>query len=199
MREQATSGAALVGRTSAEPHLYPGPQGGPIVRILEVHVSRSLNKVILIGNLGADPEVRSTSNGSRVATLSLATSRRWKNQSGEQQEKTEWHRVILWNNKGATLAVLAERYMKKGDKVYIEGSIEYRSWQDREGQTRYTTEITGREVILLSGKGDGAESYTPANKVAAAASASASAPKGKDQSFEDFPEALDSEDDDLPF
>jgi single-strand DNA-binding protein len=156
-----------------------------------VHVSRSLNKVILIGNLGADPEVRSTSNGSRVATLSLATSRRWKNQSGEQQEKTEWHRVILWNNKGSSLADLAERYCKN----YVEGSIEYRSWQDREGQTRYTTEITAREVILLSGKSDGSESFTPANKVAAAAAA----PKGKDQSFEDFPEALDSEDDDLPF
>jgi single-strand DNA-binding protein len=185
----------LVGRKSVEPHLYPGPQEGPIVSILEVHVSRSLNKVILIGNLGADPEVRSTSNGSRVATLSLATSRRWKNQAGEQQEKTEWHRVILWNNKGSTLADLAERYMKKGDKIYIEGSIEYRSWQDREGQTRYTTEITAREVILLSGRGEGAESFTPASKVAA----TAAAPKGKDQSFEDFPEALDSEDDDLPF
>jgi single-strand DNA-binding protein len=195
MREQDTGGVAPVGRTSAEPHLYPGPQRGPIVSILEVHVSRSLNKVTLIGNLGADPEVRSTSNGSRVATLSLATSRRWKNQAGEQQEKTEWHRVILWNNKGSTLADLAERYMKKGDKIYIEGSIEYRSWQDREGQTRYTTEITAREVILLSGRGEGAESFTPANKVAAAAAA----PKGKDQSFEDFPEALDSEDDDLPF
>jgi single-strand DNA-binding protein len=195
-REQDTGGVSPVGRTSAEPHLYPGPQRGPIVSILEVHVSRSLNKVTLIGNLGADPEVRSTSNGSRVATLSLATSRRWKNQAGEQQEKTEWHRVILWNNKGSTLADLAERYMKKGDKIYVEGSIEYRSWQDREGQTRYTTEITAREVILLSGRGgEGAESFTPANKVAAAAAA----PKGKDQSFEDFPEALDSEDDDLPF
>ena len=124
-------------------------------------MSRSLNKVSLIGNLGADPEVRSTSNGSRVATLSLATSRRWKNQSGEQQEKTEWHRVVAWNNKGSTLADLAERYCKKGDKIYVEGSIEYRSWQDREGQTRYTTEITAREIILLSGKSDGAESYTP--------------------------------------
>jgi single-strand DNA-binding protein len=186
----------LVGRTALEPHLYPGPQQGPNVSILEAHVSRSLNKVILIGNLGADPEVRSTSNGSRVATLSLATSRRWKNQSGEQQEKTEWHRVILWNNKGSGLADLAEKYMKKGDKLYVEGSIEYRSWQDREGQTRYTTEITAREVIMLSGRGEGAESYSPAAKVGAAA---ASTPKGKDQSFEDFPEALDGEDDDLPF
>ena len=120
-------------------------------------VSRSLNKVTLIGNLGADPEVRSTSNGSRVATLSIATSRQWKNQAGEKQEKTEWHRVVLWNNKFSNLADIAERYCKKGDKVYVEGSIEYRSWQDREGQTRYTTEINGRELILLSGKGDGAE------------------------------------------
>jgi single-strand DNA-binding protein len=115
-----------------------------------VHVSRSLNKAILIGNLGADPEVRSTSNGSRVATLSVATSRQWKNQAGEKQEKTEWHRVVLWNNKGSNLADIAERYCKKGDKVYIEGSIEYRSWQDREGQTRYTTEITARELIMLA-------------------------------------------------
>ena len=156
-------------------------------------MSRSLNKVILIGNLGADPEVRSTSNGSRVATLSVATSRQWKNQSGEKQEKTEWHRVVLWNNKGSTLADIAERYCKKGDKVYVEGSIEYRSWQDREGQTRYTTEINGRELILLSGRGEGAETFS-SPKVAAGAAA----PKGK-EGFYDFPEALDSEDDDLPF
>jgi single-strand DNA-binding protein len=168
----------------------------PIVRTQEVHVSRSLNKVILIGNLGADPEVRSTSNGSRVATLSVATSRQWKNQSGEKQEKTEWHRVVLWNNKGSSLADVAEKYCKKGDKVYIEGSIEYRSWQDREGQTRYTTEITARELIMLSGRGESSESsFSPPSKVGAAA---ASAPKGK-ESFEDFPEALDAEDDDLPF
>lgn len=157
-------------------------------------MSRSLNKVILIGNLGADPEVRSTANGSRVATLSLATSRRWKNQAGEQQEKTEWHRVVLWNNKGSTLADVAERYCKKGDKIYVEGSIEYRSWQDREGQTRYTTEITARELIMLSGRGDAGETVSAPAKVAAGAAA-----KGKAESVEDFPEALDSEDDDLPF
>ncbi len=157
-------------------------------------MSRSLNKVILIGNLGADPEVRSTANGSRVATLSLATSRRWKNQAGEQQEKTEWHRVILWNNKGSSLADVAERYCKKGDKIYVEGSIEYRSWQDREGQTRYTTEITARELILLSGRGDAGENFSAPAKVAAGA-----AGKSKNESIDDFPEALDGEDDDLPF
>jgi len=160
---------------------------------LEVPVSRSLNKAILIGNLGADPEVRSTTNGSRVATLSIATSRQWKNQAGEKQEKTEWHRVVFWNTKFSTLADIAERFCKKGDKVYVEGSIEYRSWQDREGQTRYTTEINGRELILLSGRGDGSEAFS-APKVAAGAAA----PKGK-EGFDDFPEALDAEDDDLPF
>src|SRR6185503_12267730 len=158
-------------------------------------MSRSLNKVTLIGNLGTDPEVRSTSNGGRVATLSLATSRQWKSTAGEKQEKTEWHRAILWNNKGSNLADIAERYCKKGDKVYVEGSIEYRSWQDKEGQTRYTTEVIARELILLSGRGDGGESYS-APKAAAGATAKSAA---KDESFEDFPEALDAEDDDLPF
>ena len=158
-------------------------------------MSRSLNRVQLIGNLGADPEVRSIANGGRVANLSLATSRQWKGTSGDKQEKTEWHRVVLWNNKGSNLADIAERYCKKGDKVYVEGSIEYRSWQDREGQTRYTTEINGRELILLSGKGDGGESFS-APKAAAGAAAK---PSAKDESFADFPEALDAQDDDLPF
>lgn len=156
-------------------------------------MSRSLNKVTLIGNLGADPEVRSTTNGSRVATISVATSRQWKGQGGEKQEKTEWHRVVLWNNKASTLADIVERYCKKGDKVYIEGSIEYRSWQDREGQTRYTTEINARELIMLSGKSDGAETYASQPKVAAGA------PVGKGKDFDEAPESLDSEDDDLPF
>ncbi len=116
-------------------------------------MSRSLNKVMLIGNLGADPEVRSTNNGSRVATLSVATSRQWTGQSGEKQEKTEWHRVICWNNKGSALADIAEKFLKKGDRVYVEGRIEYRTWEDREKQTRYTTEVIARELIMLSPKG----------------------------------------------
>ncbi len=85
-------------------------------------MSRSLNKIMLIGNLGTDPEVRSTSNGNRVATLSLATSRQWNSSGGERQEKTEWHRVILWNNKGSQLADLAEKYLSKGDRVYTGGA-----------------------------------------------------------------------------
>src|SRR5256885_13132740 len=110
---------------------------------------------MLIGNLGADPEVRSTSNGGRVATLSVATGRQWTGQGGEKQEKTEWHRVICWNNKGSGLADIAEKYLKKGDKVYIEGRIEYRTWEDRDKQTRYVTEVIARELIMLSPKGGG--------------------------------------------
>ena len=152
-------------------------------------MSRSLNKVMLIGNLGADPEVRSTAGGTRVATLSLATSRQWNNQSGEREEKTEWHRVVLWNNRASGLADLAEKYMKKGDRIYVEGRIEYRTWEDREGNTRYSTEINAREVIMLSGRAGAADSGAPVKAPASGAA----------ESYDDFPEALDEEDDDLPF
>src|SRR3954454_14244887 len=123
------------------------------------YVSRSLNKVTLIGNLGADPEVRSTNGGNRVATFSLATSRSWSGPSGDKQEKTEWHRCVVWNSKTSTLADIVERYLKKGDKIYVEGRIEYRQWQDKENQTRYTTEINVRELIMLSGKAGGSDSF----------------------------------------
>src|SRR5256712_12558616 len=162
----------------------------------EVVVSRSSDLVMLIGNLGADPEVRSTNNGSRVATLSLATSRQWTGQGGEKQEKTEWHRVICWNNKGALLADLAEKYMKKGDRIYVEGRVEYRTWEDREKQTRYTTEIIAREVILLSSRGGGEGSGEVARGTAPAKGAPAGG--GKAESLDAFPEALDEEGDDLP-
>ena len=163
-------------------------------------MSRSLNKVILIGNLGQDPEVRSTANGGRVANFSIATSRQWNGPGGEKQEKTEWHRVVAWNNSrggGSGLADVVEKYCKKGDKVYVEGRLEYRTWQDREGQTRYTTEIIAQDLLLLGGRsgGGGGEGFTPAR----AAAASAPAKKDGKESFEDFPEALDAEDDDLPF
>ena len=152
-------------------------------------MSRSLNKVMLIGNLGADPEVRSTTGGTRVATLSLATSRQWNNQAGERQEKTEWHRVVLWNNRGSGLADLAEKYMKKGDRIYVEGRVEYRTWEDREGNTRYSTEIVAREVIMLSPRAGAVEAAEPVKAPAG----------GGAESYDDFPEALDEEDDDLPF
>jgi single-strand DNA-binding protein len=113
-------------------------------------MSRSLNKAQLIGNLGADPELRSTTSGTRVATLSVATSRQWTGRDGQDQEKTEWHRVICWDR----LADVCERYLKRGDRVYVEGSIEYRQWEGQDGQTRYTTEIRAREMIMLGGRGD---------------------------------------------
>ncbi len=113
-------------------------------------MSRSLNKAQLIGNLGADPEIRSTNSGTRVATLSVATSRQWTGRDGQNQEKTEWHRVICWDR----LAEVCERFLKRGDRVYIEGSIEYRQWEGQDGQTRYTTEIRAREMIMLGGRGD---------------------------------------------
>jgi single-strand DNA-binding protein len=160
-------------------------------------VSRSLNKVQLIGNLGADPEVRSTNNGSRVATLSVATSRQWTGSGGEKQEKTEWHRVICWNGKGPGmgLADVAEKYLKKGDKVYVEGRIEYRTWEDREKQTRYVTEIIARELIMLGSRGSAAPAGVGAGKAAAETGAGGKAA----ESLDAFPEALDEEDDDLPF
>src|SRR5207247_10427006 len=99
---------------------------------------------MLIGNLGADPEVRSTNNGSRVANLSLATSRQWTGQGGEKQARTEWHRVICWNNKGAQLAHRAEKDMKKGDRIYAEGRREDRTCEGRQQQTRCGAESRGR-------------------------------------------------------
>ena len=165
-------------------------------------MSRSLNKVILIGNLGQDPEVKSIANGGRVANFSVATGRQWTGPAGDKQEKTEWHRIVAWNNKGGTgLADIVEKYCKKGDKIYVEGRIDYRSWQDKDGQTRYTTEIVATEILLLGGKGQGGAegaAYTPAKAAAGAAPAKKEGKPGK-ESFDDFPEALDSEDDDLPF
>ena len=172
-------------------------------------MSRSLNKVTLIGNLGNDPEVRSTTGGNRVATFSLATSRSWNNQAGDKQEKTEWHRCVVWNTKGSQLADIVEKYVKKGDKLYVEGRIEYRQWQDKEGQTRYSTEINVRELIMLGGKGgsgdydsDGSAGGSRSRAAAAggrAKSASTGATGATGEDFEDFPGALEDEDDDLPF
>ena len=169
-------------------------------------MSRSLNKVTLIGNLGNDPEVRSTPGGNRVATLSLATSRSWNDQAGNKQEKTEWHRCVVWNTKGSQLADIVEKYVKKGDKIYVEGRIEYRQWQDKDNQTRYSTEINVRELIMLGGgrgtsgdsEGEGAAAQRSSRPAAPPKAKSAAAKNGGDD-FEDFPGALEDEDDDLPF
>src|SRR3982751_6551832 len=170
-------------------------------------MSRSLNKVTLIGNLGNDPEVRSTTGGNRVATFSLATSRSWNDAGGAKQEKTEWHRCVVWNTKSSQLADIVEKYVKKGDKLYVEGRIEYRQWQDKENQTRYSTEINVRELIMLGGgKGGGAEfeggdfdAESNGNRSRAAAPAKAKTGAAGGEGFGDSPGALADEDDDLPF
>ena len=169
-------------------------------------MSRSLNKVTLIGNLGNDPEVRSTTGGNRVATFSLATSRSWNDAGGTKQEKTEWHRCVVWNTKTSQLADIVEKYVKKGDKLYVEGRIEYRQWQDKENQTRYSTEINVRELIMLGGGAGGAgrsggdfdSESANGSRARSAAPAKAKSGAGGDD-FEDFPGALADEDDDLPF
>ena len=118
----------------------------------------SVNKVILVGNLGRDPEVRQTQEGRPIVNLSLATSETWKDrQSGERRERTEWHRIVIFNEH---LADIAQRYLRKGSKVYLEGQLQTRKWTDQSGQERYTTEVMiGRfrgDLTMLDGRGDGA-------------------------------------------
>ncbi len=117
----------------------------------------SVNKVILIGNLGNDPDVRTMQNGGKVVNLSIATSESWKDKSGQKQERTEWHRVVIFNE---GLVKVAESYLKKGAKVYIEGQIETRKWQDQNGQEKYSTEIVLRpyrgELTMLDSRGGSA-------------------------------------------
>lgn len=115
-------------------------------------MARGVNKVILIGNLGADPETRFMPSGGAVTNVRLATSETWKDrQTGQMQERTEWHRVVFFNKLGE----IAGEYLKKGSKVYIEGSIRTRKWQGQDGQDRYTTEIVANEMQMLDGRGDG--------------------------------------------
>ncbi len=115
-------------------------------------MARGVNKVILIGNLGRDPEVRYTPNGMAVANITLATSESWKDkQTGENQERTEWHRIVLFGRLGE----IAGEYLRKGAKVYIEGRLQTRKWQDKNGQDRYTTEIIADSMQMLDSKGGG--------------------------------------------
>jgi len=123
-----------------------------------------INKVILVGNLGQDPEVKYTAGGAAVTTLSLATSESWKDKdTGQDQEKTEWHRVVLWRR----LAEIAGEYLKKGSKVYIEGQLQTRKWE-QDGQTRYTTEVVGRDMQFLDSRGntssDSSSTYEDVNQ-----------------------------------
>lgn len=115
-------------------------------------MARGVNKVILLGNLGQDPEIRYTQNQKQVANLNIATSEQWTDrQTGQKQEKTEWHRVVFFDR----LAEIAGQYLKKGSKVYIEGKLQTRKWQNQQGVDQYTTEIVGNEMQMLDGRGDG--------------------------------------------
>lgn len=113
-----------------------------------------INKAIIVGNLGADPEIRYTQSGSQVATFNVATTDRWRDKEGQQQESTEWHRIVAWRK----LAEICGEYLHKGSKVYIEGKIQTRKWQDQNGNDRYTTEIVAREMKMLDRRDSGSDS-----------------------------------------
>ena len=153
-------------------------------------MARGVNKAIIVGNLGRDPEVRYTANGSAVANITVATSESWKDkQSGERQERTEWHRVVFFGR----LAEIAEEYLKKGAQVYIEGSIRTQKWQDKEsGQDRYTTEIVARDMQMLGSRGGEASGASDDDYSSATRSATASSGGGASGGDADL-------DDDIPF
>jgi single-strand DNA-binding protein len=161
----------------------------------------SVNKVILVGRLGAEPESRAFPNGGSICNLRLATSESWKDkQSGERKERTEWHRVVLRNRLGE----IAQQYLHKGSQVYIEGRIQTRKWQDQNGQDRYSTEIVGNEMTMLDSRGASTGGDAPAyNQPAAAPQAAAATPQPASPSA--GPEygapsgGSDYYDDDIPF
>jgi single-strand DNA-binding protein len=154
----------------------------------------SVNKVILIGNLGRDPEVRYLPSGDAVANITIATTETWKDKGGEKQEQTEWHRVAMF---GKT-AEIAGEYLKKGSQVYIEGKLQTRKWTDKEGQERYTTEIRADRMQMLGSRSGGSERMAPPDEDAPPRSTSAAAPAkkaagaGKGGGFDDI-------EDDIPF
>lgn len=153
-------------------------------------MARGINKVILIGNLGADPETRYLPSGSAVTNVRLATSESWRDkQSGETKERTEWHQVVFFNK----LAEIAGEYLKKGSKVYVEGSLRTRQW-DKDGQKHYTTEIVASEMQMLDSRGSGMGAAEPARSVPARPAVGAAA---MDAGME--PAGFDNFDDDIPF
>ena len=153
-------------------------------------MSRSLNKVMLIGNVGAEPEIRTTGSGTRVAKVSLATNRTWSDRSGQQQEKTEWHRLTFWDK----LAEVVERYVHKGDRLYVEGRIEYSQTQDEQGGVKYWTDINVREMVMLGSGGDAGGGGGGGGGGWDRGGGGAGAGGGMDQTPGPF-----EEDDDLPF
>ena len=152
-------------------------------------MARGINKAIIVGNLGRDPEVRYTANGNAIANITVATTESWKDkQSGERQEKTEWHRVVFFGR----LAEIAGEYLKKGAQVYIEGRLQTRKWEDKSGQERYTTEIVASEMQMLGSRGDGTSRDSDDDNSGAARSTTDSSGDGASGGDPDL-------DDDIPF
>lgn len=172
-------------------------------------MARGINKVILVGNLGKDPEAKFMPNGNAVTNITVATSESWKDkQTGQQQERTEWHRIVFFNR----LAEIASEYLKKGSKVYIEGSLRTRKWQGQDGQDRYTTEIVANEMQMLDSRGGSTDYDSPSAPMQSAPSQSAPMQQGQQQSAPQSQPAnqqqgapaasdsgFDSFDDDIPF
>jgi single-strand DNA-binding protein len=157
----------------------------------------SVNKVILVGNLGRDAELRYTPGGAPVATLNLATTEVWNDKAGQRQEKTEWHRVILWGKSAESLS----EYLVKGKQIYVEGKLQTRQWDDKDGNKRYTTEVRGDRIVLLSGGGGGGmgAGRSQARTAGAGAPSGGGAGGGGDQ-LEPMGEPINElTDDDIPF
>jgi single-strand DNA-binding protein len=160
----------------------------------------SVNKVILVGNLGRDPEVRTMQNGGKVVNLSVATSERWNDRDGNRQEKTEWHRVVIFNEK---LAEVCEKYLRKGSKVYVEGQLQTRKWTDQSGQDKYSTEVVLQryrgELTMLDGRSDGGGGgggYSDGGGGGYSSGSSGGGQQGGGSSGGDFNQDLD---DEIPF
>lgn len=165
-------------------------------------MARGINKVILVGNLGNDPEVRYSNNGAAIANISIATSESWKDKNtGEQQDRTEWHRVVMFNRLGE----IAGEYLRKGSQVYIEGKLQTRKWQDQSGQDRYTTEIVANEMQMLGSRGgsemsSGGSNYQPAAQQSAPQqSGGGYSNQGGGQQPKPQPAPMNDFDDDIPF
>ena len=154
----------------------------------------SVNKVILVGRLGKDPETRYMPSGEAVTNATLATSENWKDKTGEKQEKTEWHNLVFYRR----LAEIAGEYLKKGSQVYIEGKLQTRKWQTKEGQDRYTTDIVVNEMTMLGGKSSGSSNFEVVEK-SSASEQSSSAPAAKRPAPAAAKSNFDNFDDDIPF
>ena len=159
-------------------------------------MARGVNKVTLIGNLGADPEVRYTAGGSAVANVRLATAESWRDkETGDQQERTEWHRVVFFSR----LAEIVGEYLKKGSQVYIEGRLQTRKWQDRDGNDRYTTEIVANEMQMLGSRGGGGAEIGGASDRSEGANVASNASSGEPAAKQSPEPPMDDFDDDIPF